>query len=156
MTIERIFALLDAFERANISVWIGGGWGVDALVGRQTREHRDLDIMYRLEQDADLRRVLSELGYQPETDWWPARVEFAGESYVDVHPLRFAADGSAILSGLDDATFEYPAAAFTQGEIAGLLAGCLSIEQQRLFHSGYEPRDVDQHDLALLSELTNH
>jgi hypothetical protein len=25
-------------------VWIAGGWGVDALVGRQTRIHSDLDL----------------------------------------------------------------------------------------------------------------
>jgi lincosamide nucleotidyltransferase A/C/D/E len=24
--------------------WVGGGWGVDALVGRQTRSHADLAV----------------------------------------------------------------------------------------------------------------
>lgn len=31
--------------------------------------------------------------------------------------------------------------------------GCLSAELQARFHDGYEPRDIDRHDLALLAEL---
>jgi lincosamide nucleotidyltransferase A/C/D/E len=27
-----------------VDLWIDGGWGVDALLGEQTRPHRDLDI----------------------------------------------------------------------------------------------------------------
>jgi hypothetical protein len=27
-----------------VDVWIDGGWGVDALLGKQTRQHKDLDI----------------------------------------------------------------------------------------------------------------
>lgn len=153
MTSELMGGLLDAFEKADIPVWIGGGWGVDVLVGRQTREHRDLDIMYPIECDVALRCVLDERGYRSETDWWPVRVEFVGESYVDVHPLRFAPDGSAVQAGLDGTEFEYPASAFTQRIVEGRVVGCLSVEQQRLFHTGYEPRDVDLHDLALLAQL---
>lgn len=153
MTSEHLTDLLDAFDRAGIPVWIGGGWGVDALVGSQTREHRDLDIMYPIERDDELRVVLNEWGYRVETDWWPARVEFVGESYVDVHPLRFAPDGSAVQSGLGGAKFEYPASAFAHGVIEGRTVGCLSAAQQRIFHSGYEPREVDLHDLALLAQL---
>lgn len=152
MTVELLDEFLDACDRAGVPVWIGGGWGVDALVGKQTRPHRDLDIMYPIEHDADLRDLLNGLGYVPETDWWPARVEFAGKSYVDVHPLRFAEDGSAVQSGLGGAEFVYPASAFARGSIEGREVGCLSAEQQRIFHSGYEPRPVDLHDLRLLAE----
>jgi len=30
-------------------LWIDGGWAVDALLGEQTRPHRDLDISYSRE-----------------------------------------------------------------------------------------------------------
>lgn len=153
MTSEHLTDLLSAFDRASIPVWIGGGWGIDALVGNQTREHRDLDIMYPIERDDDLRFVLNERDYRVETNWWPVRVEFVGESYVDVHPLRFAPDRSAVQSGLDGGELEYPASAFTRGTVEGRTVGCLSAAQQRIFHSGYEPRDVDLHDLALLAQL---
>lgn len=153
MTEELVLDLLDRCDRAGVEVWIGGGWGVDALVGRQTREHRDLDLLHRHEQDAALRVILAELGYVPETDWWPVRLELAGPSYVDIHPVRFAADGSAVQSGLDDTELVYPAEAFAHGSVGGRRVGCLSLAQQLTFHSGYEPRDVDLHDLALLRQL---
>ncbi|ADG73348.1 Aminoglycoside-2''-adenylyltransferase [Cellulomonas flavigena DSM 20109] len=151
MTIELVHVALDSFDRAGVAVWIGGGWGIDALVGRQTREHRDLDLMYRIEDDPQIREVLSAAGYVAETDWWPVRVEFRGPSYVDVHPLDFAPDGSATQAGLDGARFEYPASAFVHGTIDGRRVGCLSAEQQRLFHSGYELREIDHADLAALA-----
>jgi lincosamide nucleotidyltransferase A/C/D/E len=31
-------------EEAKVTVWVDGGWGVDALLGEQTRPHKDLDI----------------------------------------------------------------------------------------------------------------
>ncbi|WP_307802858.1 nucleotidyltransferase domain-containing protein [Cellulomonas fengjieae] len=150
MTPELALDLLDAFERAGIDVWVAGGWGIDALVGRQTRDHRDLDVLYRIEDDAPIRAVLTAAGYVPETDWWPVRVELRGPSYVDIHPLAFAPDGSATQSGLDGTTFDYPASAFTRGTIADRTVACLSAAQQRLFHSGYELREIDRHDLAAL------
>ena len=36
--------LLTVLRTHGVSVCVGGGWGVDALVGEQTREHADLDI----------------------------------------------------------------------------------------------------------------
>jgi lincosamide nucleotidyltransferase A/C/D/E len=153
MTSVLVAELLDACEGVGIPIWIAGGWGVDALVGRQTREHRDLDVLYPIERDADLRRILADGGYVPETDWWPIRVEFAGRSYVDIHPLRFAPDGSAVQAGPDGTEFDYPARAFRTGSIGDRMVGCLSVEQQRTFHSGYALRDVDRHDLAQLAGL---
>jgi lincosamide nucleotidyltransferase A/C/D/E len=32
-------------EVLGIKIWIDGGWGVDALLGKQTRTHADLDIV---------------------------------------------------------------------------------------------------------------
>ena len=151
MTAALVRATLDSFERAGTEVWIGGGWGIDALVGRQTREHRDLDLMYRIEEDASLRRTLAASGYVVDTDWWPVRVEYRGPSYVDVHPLTFAPDGSATQAGLHGSRFDYPASAFVHGTIGGRRVACLSAAQQRTFHSGYELRDVDRADLAALA-----
>lgn len=36
--------LMQLFEQQGIEVIVDGGWGVDALLGRQTRPHGDLDI----------------------------------------------------------------------------------------------------------------
>ena len=155
MTVEMVCDVLDSLERAGVVAWIGGGWGIDALVGHQTREHRDLDLMYRIEDDPRIREVLTAAGYVSETDWWPVRVEFRGPSFVDIHPLAFAPGGSATQAGLDGARFDYPASAFVHGTIAGRRVGCLSAEQQRLFHSGYELRGIDHADLAALDGVVS-
>jgi hypothetical protein len=36
--------VLDAIRSAGCRFWLEGGWGVDALVGRQTRSLRDVDV----------------------------------------------------------------------------------------------------------------
>lgn len=42
MSAERVLDLLDLLVDRGLDVWVDGGWGVDALAGRQTREHGDL------------------------------------------------------------------------------------------------------------------
>jgi hypothetical protein len=37
--------VLDVLEDAGITVFLDGGWAVDALLQRQTREHVDLDVV---------------------------------------------------------------------------------------------------------------
>lgn len=148
--------MLDALDAAGVRHWVGGGWGVAALAGRQTRQHRDLDLNV---DAADLSRclaVLGGLGYATETDWLPSRVEVRapGDRWVDIHPVAFGADGSGRQAGLDGGFFEYPADAFGLGLIAGRSVRCLSARQQRRFHDlGYEHRPQDIHDLAQLDAL---
>jgi hypothetical protein len=42
--LPEVVDVLERLDRAGVPVWLDGGWGVDALVGRQTRAHRDLDL----------------------------------------------------------------------------------------------------------------
>ncbi len=44
MTADAAVALLRLFAEHEIAVHVDGGWGVDALLGEQTRPHADLDI----------------------------------------------------------------------------------------------------------------
>jgi Aminoglycoside-2''-adenylyltransferase len=39
-----VHELVDRLRDAGVAVWVDGGWGIDALVGEQTRPHGDLDI----------------------------------------------------------------------------------------------------------------
>jgi len=49
--IQKKFSAKDVVElykylaRNNRKIWLDGGWGVDALLGQQTRLHSDLDII---------------------------------------------------------------------------------------------------------------
>lgn len=44
MRSDQVVELLDRIEPLATTVWLGGGWGVDALAGRETRPHGDLDL----------------------------------------------------------------------------------------------------------------
>lgn len=152
---EQVIALLGRFERAGLSVWIGGGWGIDALLGEQTREHRDLDLLHRAEQEPRLVELLAGLGYAETVDWRPVRfvMERPDGLEIDLHPLVFKEDGSAEQASLEPGKpFAYPASAFTTGTIEGEEVPCLSVEQQVHFHQGYEPSERDLHDMARLRE----
>jgi len=63
MTSESVLSLLLFLESHGIEVIVDGGWGVDALLGEQTREHADLDIALQHRYVPELRRLLGERGY---------------------------------------------------------------------------------------------
>ncbi|MER5266122.1 hypothetical protein ABTZ99_28945 [Actinosynnema sp. NPDC002837] len=155
MTGDDVLEILDALREAGSDVWIGGGWGVDALLGRQTRPHRDLDLMHRGEQEPAVLATLAEAGFAESVDWRPVRfvVADAKGREIDLHPLVFAADGSATQASPEPGRpFTYPAACFVTGTILNRTVPCLSAEQQVYFHQGYEPTDRDRHDMARLRE----
>jgi lincosamide nucleotidyltransferase A/C/D/E len=153
---EEAIQVLDALDAAGVRHWVGGGWGVAALVGRQTRQHRDLDLNVDAAQLDRCLAVLGGLGYATETDWLPSRVELRapGDRWVDVHPIAFDDQGFGRQPDLDGGVFEYPLDAFGHGVIAGRSVGCMSARQQRRFHTGYEHRPQDIHDLAQLDALS--
>ena len=152
--LSQVFDILDALDEVGTRYWIGGGWGVDALVGRQTRHHRDLDMAVDGAHLPWCLDTLVGMGYEVETDWLPVRVELVShEGWVDLHPVEFDAAGNGIQAGLHGATFEYPVEALVNGELDGRLVPCLSAGLQIAFHTGYEPRSQDVHDLALLRSL---
>jgi lincosamide nucleotidyltransferase A/C/D/E len=152
---QSVLEVLSSLEEAGCRVWVGGGWGVDALVREQTREHRDLDLAIDANCEAKALATLAEMGYAIETDWRPARVELAaaGSRWVDLHPVRFDVDGRGRQADLDGGYFEYPSDCFVTGRIGGRAVPCLSVEQQLRFREGYELREVDRHDLAVLAAL---
>jgi lincosamide nucleotidyltransferase A/C/D/E len=148
----QLLTVLDAVRSTGCRFWVEGGWGVDALLGRQTRPHRDVDIDIDGTFEREVLAVLRDLGYIIETDWRPNRVELAaaGRGRVDVHPLVIDENGDARQAALGGGWHEFPRTFFTLGRINGVSVPCFSIAAQRLFHSGYQLRDVDEHDLAVL------
>src|SRR5919107_2028777 len=121
MSASEVYAVLDALAAVGCRVWIGGGWGVDALVGYQTRGHRDLDLAVDADQEAAALVALGKLGYVIETDWRPVRVEVvaAGRGRVDIHPVTFDEAGDGRQADLDGGFFRHPAGCFPLGHIPG-------------------------------------
>ncbi|MEV5840661.1 amino acid transporter [Streptomyces sp. NPDC051985] len=162
MSSDDVLSVLALLSRVDADVWIGGGWGIDALVGEQTRPHRDLDLMHRLDQEDAVVEALARAGYAEHLDQRPVRFVVAAPNgrEIDLHPLVFADDGSALQASFDpDRPFRYPASAFVTGTIDATTVPCLSAAQQAHFHQGYDPAPRDRHDMARLRRafgITTH
>jgi lincosamide nucleotidyltransferase A/C/D/E len=63
MTAADVVEILGWLGAASADVWLDGGWGVDALVGEQTREHEDLDLIVRDAHEPRMREVLATHGF---------------------------------------------------------------------------------------------
>ena len=150
-----VHALVDAFEGHGIAYWISGGWGVDALLGEQTRPHRDLDVLVPLKRVLDVHRLMLDRGYRVETDWFPVRFELvhASGSRVDVHPVRLDEAGGARMELPDGGWWTFTPDSLTGvGAIAGRPVPCVTVAQQFENHLGYEPTATDRADIAVLAE----
>ena len=149
MSAEDVVTILDRLEAAGVRVWLDGGWGVDALVRRQTRPHDDLDIVVRLEDVPAVERELAALGYERAGGAPPMSFESvdAEGRQVDTHPI--AADGAYVTRA--GTIWHYPLRGLAgMGAVAGRGAKCLTAEAQVICHAGYELDDDDLHDLRLL------
>lgn len=155
MRAEDVLEVLTCLERDSIAVWLDGGWGVDALVGSQTRPHDDLDVVMAAAQLDAAQDALRALGFVLAVDELPTRcvLRDPADRRIDVHPVIFDCEGDGIQRQPDGSSFRYPPEGFTgTGIVAGQSVRCLSPEVQLLCHLSYEPDEDDRHDVRLLCE----
>jgi len=155
MDAERVLELLADFERRGISVWLDGGWAIDALLGEQTRAHDDLDLVSRAGDNDGIVGILGERGYVVRYDASPScfvLVDSDGHQ-VDVHPATFAANGDGIYRMENGGDWIFPAAGFRgTGHILGREVPCLTPEVVLVNHStGYELDAEHERDIMALS-----
>jgi lincosamide nucleotidyltransferase A/C/D/E len=153
MPAEEAVAIVDALESAGIDVWLDGGWGVDALLERQTRPHDDLDVVVALDDVPRLRELLARRGYEMLGGEPPMSFELVDPQgrQVDVHPVTWEPNGDGLYRMREGGTWPYPARGFDgRGRVAGREVHCLTSEVQVITHAGYELEESDLHDLAAL------
>ena len=156
MSAPQAAAILDELERRGIVVWLEGGWGIDALLERETREHDDLDVIVSIDQAGEIEAALRELGHQTKRGAAPTSFELVDEQghQVDVHPVSFQPDGDGVYRMENGKDWTYPAAAFAgAGRIAGRRVRCLTPDVALVCHStGYALDGVHQRDVEALCE----
>jgi lincosamide nucleotidyltransferase A/C/D/E len=154
MTSEDVVGIISLLQGAHCPVWIDGGWGVDALLGRQTRDHADLDLAIALSNVSIAQNVLMRLlGYVVSQDEMPTRLDLrdAHDHRIDFHPLVFDDYGNGKQQLPNGNWGVYPVEGLqATGSIDGLTVRCLAPELQLQFHLGYDPDDDDRHDVAAL------
>ncbi|MGW5107870.1 nucleotidyltransferase domain-containing protein [Nocardia sp. NPDC004123] len=139
-----------ACARAGITIWIDGGWCVDALLGEQTRPHSDLDIAVRRCQADRVREILTGMGYLadpgPDHTAWNYVMAKGPHTPVDIHVFDHDADGR-VTYGID-----YPADSLTgTGTIDGEKVDCIAAPWMFTFKTAYPPAPKDRADVQALA-----
>src|SRR4051812_47110877 len=150
-----VLEVVTSLEQAGIRVWLDGGWGIDALLGEQTREHDDLDCAIALSDAGGARDALAALGFAVILDERPTRfvVSDRSDRRVDFHTVTFDATGAATQLLQDRMLAPYPAEGFSGfGHVADVCVACLTPAVQSLHHLGYDPDEKDHHDMRLLTD----
>lgn len=150
-----VLDILDRLAAAGLDAWRDGGWGIDALVGAETRPHEDLDLVIADGDCPAARATRGAADFRVVADASPTRFVLgdAADRRIDVHPVAFDAAGGGVQSLQDGKGFRYPPAGFaSEGRVGGRSVRCLSAPTQLLCHLGYEPDAGDCHDMRLLRD----
>lgn len=151
MTTRDVLAFVQLLDRHNIGVYIDGGWGVDALLGRQTRVHSDLDIAVEHKDVPQIRALLEAQGYRdvPRDDTRDCNFVLGDDAghLIDVHSYTFDAEGNLVFG----VAYPYESLSGT-GSIDGFPVKCISPEWMVDFHTGYPLDENDYQDVRLLCE----
>lgn len=168
MRADQVASLYLDMEAHGAPFWLMGGWGIDALLGRQTRDHQDLDVLVEVQNLERFRGRLHDLGFTLKYVWdeearWirDERWSSPGEQptafvsgaddgrEVDTHVIGLGHDGAVTTlwtspyrvtrDGLDG-----------QGTVGGHTVRCLTADMQRIAHSGYELPPHHAGDMRLL------
>jgi lincosamide nucleotidyltransferase A/C/D/E len=151
-----VLELYNSLQKLGVEIWIDGGWGVDALLEKQTRPHKDLDLAIQQKDVATLRDVLETRGYR-EIKLEIARphnfvLADSDGHEIDVHVIVLDEQGNGIYGPLENGEM-YPADALAgTGIIAGHIVRCISPAWTIKFHSGYELKEKDYQDVSALCE----
>lgn len=152
MTAAGVLSILDMFARVHARLWIAGGWGIDTLVGEQTRPHADLDLIVDARDEQATIDQAQAAGFSMHDDLRPTRfvLHHPDGREIDMHPVIFEPDGNGrqLVPGGTD--FHYPAHCFTTGTIGDRRVPCITAEQQVVFHLGYDPLEKDIADMRVL------
>jgi len=154
MTTRDVINIVCLFEHNEIELIIDGGWGVDALLGRQTRIHEDLDIAVEHKDIARIRDLLEARGYRdvPRDDTRDCNFVLGDENghLIDIHSFTFNERGEIIFG------VPYPFDSLNgSGTIDGHPVRCITPEWMVKFHTGYELDDNDYQDVRLLCQQFN-
>jgi lincosamide nucleotidyltransferase A/C/D/E len=116
MKSEDVVDVLQYIEQNNIRVWLDGCWGVDALLGEQTRSHEDLDIVIQQQDIPKLRKLLEAQGYKDverdDTSAWNFVLGDDDGHEIDVHAVIFDEEQNG-LYGPSKKGIYYPYASLT-------------------------------------------
>lgn len=151
MTAKEVVGLIQLLEQNEIEVYVDGSWGIDALLGEQTRKHGDLDIALPHKYVPRLCELLEARGYKnvPRNDTRDCNFVLGDDQghTVDVHSYTFDENGNNVFG-----VAYVPRHLTGTGTIDGYPVKCIPADVMVEFHSGYELDENDYHDVRALCD----
>jgi lincosamide nucleotidyltransferase A/C/D/E len=166
VTAEDAVKIYKKLMKNGMQAWVVGGWGIDALLGEQTRQHKDLDVLMLLDDMIRMQELLGRDGFVLKELWEENLPALDGQGKetdtafflknldgreIDVHALSPDGQGNWIPAWEDTEL-----RVFTRedlggdGKIAGVRVQCISQEMQERSHTGYTLPETHVRDLELL------
>ena len=165
---EDVISIYHRLSNNGIQIWLTGGWGIDALLGEQTRPHKDLDAFLLVDDVVRMCEILAEDGFSMKELWSENSWVFDGKgnktatAFVlqdpkgrefDAHALRFDDQGNGVPVWKKTEGFIFMKGNLAgEGIVAGFPVNCITPEMQVICHEGYGLPDVQLRDLELLHE----
>ena len=142
--------IIGLFEKEGIEIFLDGGWGVDALLGYESRNHNDIDIFIEAVNENKALEILDQNCYHEK------RMDYTTASHsvwqnncgcvIDLHLFSYDSEHNIVFEGE-----LYPADVFSgSGTIGGCKVRCIPPAYQVQFHLGYERDENDIKDVLLL------
>ncbi len=146
-----VLELVQLAESNGIKIWLDGGWGVDALLGSQTRDHNDVDVIVQTKDSVTLQNLLEREGYskQPDGEAWNFVLKHPDGREIDVHVITIDENGAGLYSPEE----AYPANSLNAtGTVGGVMVHCLTADYQVKSHTGYQDDENDYKDVQALCD----
>ncbi len=118
-----IHKILAAADERNLPLWIGGGWAIDARLGRVIRKHDDIDLTFPGERRGELEAIVEMLGGRVMEELDYGFLAEIGDELLDCEPAWWADEAYEIAEAPQGSC---PEAA--EGVIAGRPVRCNSWE----------------------------
>lgn len=156
ITSEQVLSIYRGLEERGIKIWIDGGWAVDALLGKETRPHQDLDIALQNKNYMQAKRFFEEQGYaeieRTEDKKWDIVLGNPEGLEVEIHTFNTNEHGDTASepywNGYDAKSLK------GEGWISGYPVRCVSIDQlvKTHDHTKRSLKQTDYQDIQLLEE----
>lgn len=156
MDAGEVVSIYTTMKSKGVRLFIDGGWGVDALLGKQTRPHGDLDVVIERKNLEAFDQYLRQKGYRDilrgDTSNYNYMLGDEDVKLVDIHVIELDEEGNG-LYGKEKDGIMYPVESLSgKGKIAGQEVDCISPEWVVKFHTGYKLRESDRHDVTAICE----
>jgi lincosamide nucleotidyltransferase A/C/D/E len=158
MSLDEVLEIVAMLADAGVESWLMGGWGIDALMGEQTRDHADVDLVVRRSQHRQAVEAFERAGFAVREQWGDGLLDLTLHlvnrrrklsvelSLVDLDAAPWA---ERVRELADGEGFEVEALV-TWGKIGGRAVNCVSPELQLALHLGYVIHDEDRADVKIL------